>query len=39
MKLAVILVGACMLAHVDLDFTFSFILLWKGLSKIRKKGR
>lgn len=28
-----------MLAHVDLDFTFSFILLWKGLSKIRKKGR
>ena len=39
MKLAVVLVGACMFAHVGMDFTFSFIFLWKGLSNMTKKGR
>ena len=39
MKLAVVLVGACMFAHVGMDFTFSFIFLWKGLSNMKKKGR
>lgn len=38
MKLVVILVGVCMLAYVDFDFTFSFIFLWKGLSNMKKKG-
>ena len=38
MKLAVVLVGACMFAHVGMDFTFSFIFLWKGLSNMKKKG-
>ena len=39
MKLAVVLVGAYMFAHVSMDFTFSFIFLWKGLSNMKKKGR
>lgn len=39
MKLAVVLVGACMFAYVGMDFTFSFIFLWKGLSNMKKKGR
>mgnify|MGYP000009667816 FL=1 len=39
MKLAVVLVGAYMFAHVGMDFTFSFIFLWKGLSNMKKKGR
>lgn len=39
MKLALAVIGACFLAHVDFDFTFSFIFLWKGLSNMKKKGR
>ena len=39
MKLAVVLVGAYMFAHVCMDCTFSFIFLWKGLSNMKKKGR
>jgi len=38
MKLALAVIGACFLAHVDFDFTFSFIFLWKGLSNMKKKG-
>ncbi len=38
MKLALVVIGACFLAHVGMDFTFSFIFLWKGLSNMRKKG-
>ena len=39
MKLALAVIGACFLAHVDFDFTFSFFFLWKGLSNMKKKGR
>ena len=38
MKLAFVSVGACFLAHFGMDFTFSFILLWKGLSNLKKRG-
>lgn len=38
MKLALAVIGACFLAHVDFDFTFSFFFLWKGLSNMKKKG-
>ncbi len=39
MKLALAIIGACFLSHAGMDFTFSFILLWKGLSNMKKKGR
>ncbi len=39
MKLALVVIGACILVHAGVDFTFSFILLWKGLSNMKKKGR
>ena len=38
MKLALVSIGACFLAHFDMDFTFSFIFLWKELSNLKKKG-
>lgn len=38
MKLALVIIGAYFLAQVGMDFTFSFILLWKGLSNMKKKG-
>lgn len=38
MKLASAVIDAFILAQVDMDFTFSFILLWKGLSNMKKKG-
>lgn len=38
MKLALVVFGAYFLAQVGMDFTFSFILLWKGLSNMKKKG-
>ena len=38
MKLALVFIGACFLAHFGMDFTFSFILLWKGLSNLKKRG-
>lgn len=39
MKLALVFIGACFLAHFDMDFTFSFIFLWKELSNLKKRGR
>lgn len=38
MILAFAVIGAFILAQVGMDFTFSFILLWKGLSNMKKKG-
>lgn len=38
MKLALVSIGACFLAHFGMDFTFSFIFLWKELSNLKKKG-
>ena len=38
MKLALVSIGACFLAHLGMNFTFSFIFLWKGLSNMKKKG-
>lgn len=39
MKLALVSIGACFLAHFGMDFTFSFIFLWKELSNFKKRGR
>lgn len=39
MKLTFVSVGACFLAHFGMDFTFSFIFLWKELSNLKKRGR
>lgn len=38
MKLAFVSVGACFLAHFGMDFTFSFIFLWKELGNLKKRG-
>lgn len=38
MKLALVFIGACFLAHFGMDFTFSFIFLWKELSNLKKRG-